>query len=77
MTIKKNSSQQSYYKYINTIIVYQTAWNIIRLKKDIDLAESISEKEITLAEKRHNLKTIVNDLLGVYEQIKRKNTDEI
>ena len=57
--------------------VYQTAWNIIRLKKDIDLAESISEKEITLAEKRHNLKTIVNDLLGVYEQIKRKNTDEI
>lgn len=46
-------------------------------EKDIDLAESISEKEITLAEKRHNLKTIVNDLLGVYEQIKRKNTDEI
>lgn len=57
--------------------VYQTAWNIIRLKKDTELSESISEKEIRLAESRHNLKNIVCDLLNIYEQIIRKDADEI
>lgn len=54
---------------------YQMAANILRVKNERQLSESISKREIALAEVRHNPDTIVSDVVNAYRDIVERTSN--
>lgn len=55
--------------------VYQTVYNILNIKKDKRLALQLSNNEINVSQKRHDIDEIVKALISIYNSIDYENKE--